>query len=117
MASIAVAGVDPDPIIACHPVSRAVDPAAVDAFVCALAGYWAAACRKPGPPRSPGCVSISWCLPASSERDWRVVLVGNNPRTDGSIVEKRKVTGCLPMLWGLARDRINRSMGVSRARK
>ncbi|WP_181721978.1 hypothetical protein [Nocardia gipuzkoensis] len=34
-------------------VTRDVDPAAVDAFVCALAGYWAVACRKPGPPRSP----------------------------------------------------------------
>ncbi|MCC3329855.1 phosphotransferase family protein [Nocardia abscessus] len=51
--SIAAAGVDPDPIIATHPVTRDVDPAAVDAFVCALAGYWAVACRKPGPPRSP----------------------------------------------------------------
>ncbi|MFE7742901.1 phosphotransferase family protein [Nocardia sp. NPDC057455] len=51
--SIAAAGVDPEPIIATHPVTRDVDPAAVDAFVCALAGYWAAACRKPGPPRSP----------------------------------------------------------------
>ncbi|MGW5374210.1 phosphotransferase family protein [Nocardia sp. NPDC003999] len=51
--SIAAAGVDPDPIIATHSVTRDVDPVAVDAFVCALAGYWAAACRKPGPPRSP----------------------------------------------------------------
>ncbi|MBF6217873.1 phosphotransferase [Nocardia abscessus] len=51
--SIAAAGVDPDPIIATHPVTRDADPAAVDAFVCALAGYWAVACRKPGPPRSP----------------------------------------------------------------
>ncbi|MBF6335971.1 hypothetical protein IU450_08735 [Nocardia abscessus] len=51
--SIAAAGVDPDPIIATHPVARDVDPAAIDAFVCALAGYWAVACRKPAPPRSP----------------------------------------------------------------
>ncbi|WP_174189086.1 phosphotransferase [Nocardia barduliensis] len=51
--SIAAAGVDPDPILATHPVTRDVDPAAVDAFVCALAGYWAVACRKPGLPRSP----------------------------------------------------------------
>ncbi|WP_439651479.1 hypothetical protein [Nocardia sputi] len=51
--TIAAAGVDPDPIIATHPVTRDVDPAAVDAFVCALAGYWAAACRKPELPRSP----------------------------------------------------------------
>ncbi|MGK8556423.1 phosphotransferase family protein [Nocardia gipuzkoensis] len=51
--SIAAAGVDPEPILATHPVTRDVDPAAVDAFVCALAGYWAVACRKPGPPRSP----------------------------------------------------------------
>ncbi|WP_454196158.1 phosphotransferase [Nocardia sp. Marseille-Q1738] len=51
--SIAAAGVDPEPIIATHPVTRDADREAVDAFVCALAGYWAAACRKPGPPRSP----------------------------------------------------------------
>ncbi|MFI2279897.1 phosphotransferase [Nocardia beijingensis] len=51
--SIAAAGVDPDPILATHPVTRDVDRAAVDAFVCALAGDWAAACRKPNPPRSP----------------------------------------------------------------
>lgn len=50
---VVAAGVDPDPIIAAHPVTRDVDPAAVDAFACALADYWAAACRKPGPPRSP----------------------------------------------------------------
>ncbi|MGY1944590.1 phosphotransferase [Nocardia asiatica] len=51
--SIRAAGVDPDPVLATHPVTRDVDPAAVDAFVCALAGYWTVACRKPGLPRSP----------------------------------------------------------------
>ncbi|MGK8523376.1 phosphotransferase family protein [Nocardia asteroides] len=51
--SIAAAGVAPDAILATHPVTRDVDPRAIDAFVCAIAGYWAAACRRPGPPRSP----------------------------------------------------------------
>ncbi|MFI6999482.1 phosphotransferase family protein [Nocardia sp. NPDC050175] len=46
-------GVDADQIIAGHPVTKDVDPAAIDAFVCALAGYWAVGSRQPPPPRSP----------------------------------------------------------------
>jgi hypothetical protein len=73
--SIAAAGVDPDPIIAAHPVTRDVDPAAVDAFVCALAGYWAAACRKPGPPRSP-CLRQHQSAFARLAREWLACRVG-----------------------------------------
>ncbi|MCM6774479.1 phosphotransferase [Nocardia sp. CDC159] len=51
--SMLAAGVDPDPILATHPVTAGTDPAAIDAFVCALAGYWAHNSRLPAPPRSP----------------------------------------------------------------
>ncbi|WP_147404055.1 phosphotransferase [Nocardia panacis] len=51
--SIAACGVDPDPILAEHPVTRAIDPRAVDAYLCALVGYWAHSSRMPVPSRSP----------------------------------------------------------------
>lgn len=51
--SIADAGIDPDPILAEHPVSCDTDPAAIDAFLCALLGYWTHNGRLPAPPRSP----------------------------------------------------------------
>ncbi|MEV0298560.1 phosphotransferase [Nocardia sp. NPDC050710] len=51
--TLARAGVDPDPILADHPVTRATDPAAIDGLICALAGYWTRQCRRPGPSRSP----------------------------------------------------------------
>ncbi|WP_167837811.1 aminoglycoside phosphotransferase family protein [Nocardia altamirensis] len=51
--SIAASGLDPDPILAAHPVTRGTDPAAIDAFVCALVGYWEHNSRRSAPPRSP----------------------------------------------------------------
>lgn len=51
--SIAASGIDPDPILATHPVTRTTDSASVDAFLCALVGYWAHNSRMPPPPRSP----------------------------------------------------------------
>ncbi|WP_327118893.1 phosphotransferase [Nocardia sp. NBC_01730] len=51
--SIAASGTDPDPILARHPVTRSADPVAIDAFVCALVGYWERNSRLPAPPRSP----------------------------------------------------------------
>lgn len=51
--SIAVCGLNPDPILAEHPATRDAKPAAISAFVCALLGYWERNSRKPPPPRSP----------------------------------------------------------------
>lgn len=51
--SIAAAGIDPDPILATHPVTRDLDRVAMDSLLCALAGYWSAQSRLPAPPRSP----------------------------------------------------------------
>lgn len=48
-----VAGVDAEAVVRDHPVTRDVDPAAIDAFVCALAGLWEQQCRGPERPRSP----------------------------------------------------------------
>ncbi|NNH73654.1 phosphotransferase [Nocardia uniformis] len=52
--AIAAAGIDPDPILAEQPVTRDLDPMALDSSLCALAGHWAAQSRLPVPPRSPG---------------------------------------------------------------
>lgn len=46
-------GVDPSPILASNPITAEVDPAAIDAFICALGGYWARNSRLPSAPRSP----------------------------------------------------------------
>ncbi|WP_429455089.1 phosphotransferase [Nocardia sp. GP40] len=51
--SIAVCGVNPDPILAEHPATRGTEPAAISAFICALLGYWTRNSREPPPPRSP----------------------------------------------------------------
>ncbi len=51
--SIAGKGLDPDPILASHRVTRDIDPAAIDAFLCGLAGYWAYHSRQPAPRRVP----------------------------------------------------------------
>jgi aminoglycoside phosphotransferase (APT) family kinase protein len=48
-----VAGLDAETIVRTHPVTRDVQPALIDAFVCALAGCWAQVCREPELPRSP----------------------------------------------------------------
>ncbi|MFE3099465.1 phosphotransferase [Nocardia tengchongensis] len=67
--AIASAGVDPDPILVEHPVTADLDPAAIDSFLCALAGYWSVQSRQSPPPRSPGLrlyqaraaqTSLSW---------------------------------------------------------
>ncbi|MGW2660103.1 phosphotransferase [Nocardia tengchongensis] len=52
--AIATAGVHPDPILAEHPATADLAPAAIDSFLCALAGYWSKQSRRPAPPRSPG---------------------------------------------------------------
>jgi len=46
-------GLDADRVVRTHPLSRDVPDAAVDAFVCALAGCFARECRGPDLPRSP----------------------------------------------------------------
>ncbi|MFI7602171.1 phosphotransferase [Actinoplanes sp. NPDC049681] len=46
-------GVDADRVVRTHPLSRDVPDAAVDAFLCALAGCFARECRGPDLPRSP----------------------------------------------------------------
>lgn len=51
--NIAAHGIDADELLATHPTTSGVDPAAVSAFLCALAGYWAMRSREPAPPRSP----------------------------------------------------------------
>ncbi|WP_435592613.1 phosphotransferase family protein [Nocardia sp. bgisy118] len=51
--AIAAHGIDTDRLLATHPVTSDIDPVAVSAFLCALAGYWAAKSREPAPPRSP----------------------------------------------------------------
>ncbi|MEV2226824.1 phosphotransferase [Nocardia vinacea] len=53
MPSLLASGIDPEPILATHPVTADTDPAAITAFVCALSGYWARNSRLPAPPRSP----------------------------------------------------------------
>jgi hypothetical protein len=51
--SFLAADVDPDPIIAVHPLTRDLDPTVIDGLICALAGYWTVQCREPAPARSP----------------------------------------------------------------
>jgi aminoglycoside phosphotransferase (APT) family kinase protein len=48
-----VAGVDAEAIVSTHPLTRDVDPLAIDAFVCALLGCWEKECREPEVPTSP----------------------------------------------------------------
>ncbi|WP_328397954.1 phosphotransferase family protein [Nocardia sp. NBC_00416] len=67
--ALALQGVDPEPILASHPVTRDVDPHAITAVVCALAGYWTRESRRPGNSQSPalrrhrvesGRATIAW---------------------------------------------------------
>ncbi|MGW5456804.1 phosphotransferase [Nocardia sp. NPDC003979] len=51
--AIANKGIDPDPILATHPVTRNTDPASINSLLCGLSGYWASASRQPPPPRAP----------------------------------------------------------------
>jgi Ser/Thr protein kinase RdoA (MazF antagonist) len=48
-----VGGVDAEAIVRGHPVTRGVDPAAIDAVVCAVAGCWERESRQPPVPDSP----------------------------------------------------------------
>lgn len=48
-----VAGLDPEAIAGTHPVTRDVDPALIDAFICALLGCWERECRRPELATSP----------------------------------------------------------------
>ncbi|MFI5496683.1 phosphotransferase family protein [Actinoplanes sp. NPDC051859] len=50
---VSAEGVDADRVIRTHPLSREVPAAAIDAFVCALAGCFARESRGPALPRSP----------------------------------------------------------------
>ncbi len=40
-------GVDPEPVLASHPLTRDLDPAAITAVVCVLAGYWTRESNRP----------------------------------------------------------------------
>ncbi|MFI5615947.1 phosphotransferase family protein [Streptomyces sp. NPDC051567] len=51
--AVAAAGGDPQEIVTTHPVTRGADPAAIDAFVCALAGFYTHSGRQPSPLWSP----------------------------------------------------------------
>ncbi|GGO01451.1 phosphotransferase [Nocardia rhizosphaerihabitans] len=51
--AIVAKGIDPDPILATHTVTRDTDPTSINALLCGLTGYWANACRQPPPPRAP----------------------------------------------------------------
>jgi aminoglycoside phosphotransferase (APT) family kinase protein len=53
MPAALAAGVDPTPILANHQLTANVARNEVDAFICALAGYWTFHCRQPPPPRAP----------------------------------------------------------------
>ncbi|MEV3961587.1 phosphotransferase [Nocardia sp. NPDC050193] len=62
-------GVDPEPILASHPVTRDIDRAAITAVVCALAGYWTRESHRPAGSQSPAlhrhrieasCATIAW---------------------------------------------------------
>jgi hypothetical protein len=48
-----IAGVDAEAILRSHPVTRNVDPAAIDAFLCGLLGCWEKESRGPELPSSP----------------------------------------------------------------
>ncbi|WP_405160804.1 aminoglycoside phosphotransferase family protein [Nocardia sp. NBC_01499] len=67
--SLAASGIDPDPILMAHPVTRTTDPAAIDAFLCALVGYWEHHSRQPAPPRSPKLRSYQ-ANSAQVSREW-----------------------------------------------
>ncbi|MGW4300871.1 phosphotransferase [Streptomyces sp. NPDC004646] len=51
--AVAAAGGDPEEIAAAHPLTRRADPAAVDAFLCALTGFYVHSGRQPSPYWSP----------------------------------------------------------------
>jgi aminoglycoside phosphotransferase (APT) family kinase protein len=48
-----VTGVDGEPIVRSHPLTRSVEPDRIDAFLCALTGLWAEQSRGPLVPTSP----------------------------------------------------------------
>ncbi|WP_433662589.1 phosphotransferase [Nocardia sp. CA-128927] len=73
--SIAASGIDPNPILEVHPVTRGTDPAAIDAFLCALVGYWERHSRRPPPPRSPKLRNYQACS-AHVAREWLNRRVG-----------------------------------------
>ncbi|MFJ5103980.1 phosphotransferase [Streptomyces sp. NPDC088554] len=51
--AVAAAGADPEEIAAAHPLTRRADPSAVDAFLCALAGFYTLSGSLPAPSWSP----------------------------------------------------------------
>ncbi|SEE29373.1 Phosphotransferase enzyme family protein [Streptomyces sp. 2131.1] len=51
--AVAAAGRDPERIAAAHPLTRRADPSAIDAFVCALAGFYTLSGSLPAPSWSP----------------------------------------------------------------
>lgn len=70
-----VDGVDPERIVRAHPVTRHIDPAAVDAFVCALLGCWEQQSREPYLPTSPGLRAFQ-ARNAKVTREWLVRRTG-----------------------------------------
>ncbi len=48
MTDLAVHGVDPEPILRSHALTQDIDPKAISAVVCALAGYWIRESCRPG---------------------------------------------------------------------
>lgn len=67
--SFAAAGVDPDPILAAHPVTAGIDSGAIDAVVCAMGGYWATNSRRAAIPSSPKLRAHQRVF-AGLARDW-----------------------------------------------
>ncbi|MGW2766395.1 hypothetical protein [Streptomyces sp. NPDC001275] len=53
VAAVAAAGGDPEESAAGHPLTRRADPTAIDAFQCALAGFYTHSARLSAPCWSP----------------------------------------------------------------
>lgn len=51
--AFARSGTNPDPILAAHRLTRDIDPTAINAYLCALVGYWEHQSRQSAPARSP----------------------------------------------------------------
>ncbi|MFE9324136.1 phosphotransferase [Nocardia sp. NPDC052278] len=78
MPSLIADGIDPDTILATHPVTADADPAAITAFVCAMSGYWARNSRLSAPARSPN-LRVHQAEKARVSREWltkRITMPG-----------------------------------------
>jgi aminoglycoside phosphotransferase (APT) family kinase protein len=70
-----VDGLDPEAVVRDHPVTRAVDPAAIDALVCGLLGCWEQQSREPHLPTSPNLRQFQ-ARNAKVTRDWLIRRTG-----------------------------------------